>query len=204
MVTFKQFLSCALIALLFLTACSSGIKYAVKGDYKTDGELMEAALKAACDEIAQNPALKQYKVVSIENSETDKANTTIGLAALSQLSTALLERAQEGTDKVVVKFIVTKCQTHYYDAGNMTRRVASASYHIIVEEKEDSLMVWAGDFEGKAEDQVPKDIAKKLIDTRYEQIGQTVAEESSNPYIEPLLVVGITGALIYLFTATAK
>jgi len=204
MITCKQLLSCALIALLFLTACSSGIKYAVKGDYKTDGELMEAALKAACDEIVKSPAFKQYKVISVENSETDKATTTIGKAALSKLSTALLEREQEGTKNVVVKFLVTKCQTQYHDAGNMTRRVATAGYHIIVEEKEDSLMVWAGDFEGKAEDQVPKGIAKKLIDTRYEQIGQTVAEESSNPYIEPLLVVGITGALIYLFTATAK
>jgi hypothetical protein len=88
----------------------------------------------------------------------------------------------------------------------MTRRVATAEYHIIVEEKADSEsdMVWAGDFEGKVEDQVPNGIAKKLVDTRYEQIGQTVAEESANPYIEPLLVVGITGALIYLFTATAK
>jgi hypothetical protein len=204
MVTFKQFLACSLIALLFMTACSSGIKYAVKGDYKTDGELMEAALKAACDEIAKSTVFKQYKVVSIENSETDKATSTIGLAALSKLSTALLEREQEGTKNVVVKFLVTRCQTQYQDAGSMTRRVATASYHLIVEEKEDSLMVWAGDFEGKAEDQVPKGIAKKLVDTRYEQIGQTVAEESANPYIEPLLVVGITGALIYLFTATAK
>jgi hypothetical protein len=204
MITFKTFLSCALIALLILTACSSGIKYVVKGDYKTDGELMEAALKAACDEVAKNPAFKTYKVVSIDNNESDKSNSTIGLAALSKLSTALLEREQEGTTNVVVKFIVTRCQTQYYDAGNLTRRVATASYHIIVEDKEDSLMLWAGDFEGQAEDQVPKGIAKKLIDTRYEQIGQTMVEESSNPYIEPLLVVGITGALIYLFTATAK
>jgi hypothetical protein len=204
MITFKQFLSCALIALLFLTACSSGIKYVVKGDYKTDGELMEAALKAACDEVAKNPVFKDYKVVSIENGESDKASSTIGMAALSKLSTALLEREQEGTTNVAVKFMVTRCQTQYYDAGNLTRRVATASYHIIVENKEDSLMLWAGDFEGQAEDQVPKGIAKKLIDTRYEQIGQTMVEESSNPYIEPLLVVGITGALIYLFTATAK
>lgn len=204
MITFKQFLSCTLIALLFLTACSSGIKYSVKGDYKTDGELMEASLKAASDEIAKNPVFKQYKIISIENSESDKATTTIGIAAMSTLSTALLERDQEGAANAAVKFTVTKCQTQYYSAGNMTRRVATAEYHIIVEEKEDSVMVWAGDFEGKVEDQVPNGIAKKLVDARYEQIGQTVAEESSNPYIEPLLVVGITGALIYLFTATAK
>jgi hypothetical protein len=204
MITCKQFLSCALIVLLFLTACSSGVKYAVKGDYKTDGELMEAALKAACDEIAKSSVFKQYKVVSIENGETDKASTTIGLAALSELSTALLEREQDATKNVVVKFIVTRCQTQYHAAGSMTRRVATAAYHVILEDKEDSSMIWAGDFEGKMEDQVPSGIAKKLIDTRYEQIGQTVVEESSNPYIEPLLVVGITGALIYLFTATAK
>jgi len=204
MVTFKQFLACALIVLLFLTACSSGIKYTVKGDYKTDGELMEAALKAASEEIAKNPVFKQYKIVSLENSETDKATTTIGKAAMSALSTALLEQDQAGAKNAIVLFTVTGCQTQYYSAGSMTRRVATAGYHIIVEEKEDSAMVWAGDFEGKVEDQVPNGIAKKLVDTRYEQIGQTVAEESSNPYIEPLLVVGITGALIYLFTATAK
>jgi hypothetical protein len=204
MITFKQFLSCTMIALLFLTACSSGIKYAIKGDYKTDGELMEAALKATSDEIAKNPVFKQYKIISMENSESDKATTTIGKAAMSALSTALLDQDQAGTKNAAVIFTVTRCQTQYYTAGDLTRRVATAGYHIILEEKEDSAMVWAGDFEGKVEDKVPSGIAKKLVDSRYEQIGQTVAEESSNPYVEPLLVVGITGALIYLFTATAK
>lgn len=202
--TIKHTIAWLCVVMLLATACSSGVRYTVKGDYKTDGELMEQALVNASEEAMKNSTIGKCKIVGVEMIDTDAASDPLKQVASNVLSSTLLESETSGDKEVIAKFRVPECQVKYYHSGSMTERIAYARYHIRLEDKTTSSLVWAGDFSSKAEDKVPTELAKKLIDTRFEQIGQKVEAETANPFIEPLLVVGITGALIYLFSATAQ
>jgi hypothetical protein len=203
--TIKHSIAWICIAILFATtACSSGIKYNVKGDYKTDGQLMEQALTNTAEELSKNTSVNKYKIIGIELLDTDGAADALKQMASNVLSSTLMKSEITGDKEVLVKFRVPECQVRYFHSGGMTERVASARYHIRLEDKTTNAVVWAGDFSSTATDKVPAEIAKKLMDTRFEQIGQKTEAETANPFIEPLLVVGITGALIYLFSATAQ
>jgi hypothetical protein len=65
-------------------------------------------------------------------------------------------------------------------------------------------MVWAGEFSGSYDNEVPKKVVSSLTDERITQVGPQAPEKGKNPFIEPLLVTGITGALIYLFAVSAQ
>jgi len=87
--------------------------------------------------------------------------------------------------------------------GGRVKRVGRTIAHVRIYGIDGELF-WAGEYEGAFENVVPKKVVSKLKDERIEQIGPQRPEGGQNPFVEPLLVTGITGALIYLFALSAS
>jgi hypothetical protein len=200
----------AVAGLAFLAAACGKVTYKVPDEYLSDGELLAASMAAAASQLGENPMLEPENGPFVlenlaEEGEYDWLNSRFQDEVAQELSNRGLDLLPEATgDEAVIKYrlIESRIVNAKAERGNV-KRIGRTIAHIRIYGAGGELF-WAGEYEGKFENVVPKGVVSKLADERIEQIGPQRPEAGQNPFVEPLLVTGITGALIYLFAISAS
>ena len=201
----------ALAGLAFLAVACGKVTYAVPDEYLGDGELLAASMEVAAAQLGENPILRPengpFVVESLgeEEGEYDWLYSRFEDVVSQELSIRGLEVLPEATgEETAVKYRLIESRVVNAKAEQgQVRRIGHTVAHIRIFGVDDELF-WAGEYEGDFENVVPKGVISKLEDERIEQIGPQRPEAGQNPFVEPLLVTGITGALIYLFAVSAS
>jgi hypothetical protein len=200
----------ALAGLAFLAAACGKVTYAVPDEYMGDGELLAASMEVAASQLGENRVLQPengpFALESLgEEGEYDWLYSRFQDVLAQELSGRGLEVLPEASgEETVVKYRLIECRVVNAKAERgHVRRVGHTVVHMRIYGVGEELF-WAGEYEGDFENVVPKGVISKLEDERIEQIGPQRPEAGQNPFVEPLLVTGITGALIYLFAVSAS
>lgn len=205
----KWFAACAAVGAT-LTGCG-GVTYKLPDEYWSDGDLLTAAMKEAAVKFAANPKITAdagpfvLKSLAGENGESKMLYDRFGdLLAAAFADRGVSVAPAETEDAATVEYRLIECRImNVKVSGGNVKRVARAVVHGRIYGAEAGELFWAGEYEGEAENVVPKRVVSKLTDERIKQIGPQNPEGGKNPFVEPLLVTGITGALIYLFAVSA-
>ena len=199
----------ALAGLAFLAAACGKINYAVPDEYMGDGELLAASMEAAVSQLGENRVVQAengpFALESLVEGEYDWLYSRFQDVLAQELSNQGLEVLPEPSgEETTIKYrlIESRVVNAKADRGQV-RRIGHTVAHIRVYGSSGELF-WAGEYEGDFDNVVPKGVVSKLVDERIEQIGPQQPEAGQNPFVEPLLVTGITGALIYLFAVSAS
>jgi hypothetical protein len=201
----------ALAGLAFLAVACGKVTYAVPDEYLGDGELLAASMEVAAAQLGENRVLQPengpFVVESLgeEDGEYDWLYSRFEDVVAQELSSRGLEVLPEATgEETAVKYRLIESRVVNAKAERgQVRRIGRTVAHIRIYGVDGELF-WAGEYEGDFENVVPKSVISKLEDERIEQIGPQRPEAGQNPFVEPLLVTGITGALIYLFAVSAS
>ncbi len=199
----------ALAGLAFLAAACGKVTYAVPDEYMGDGELLAASMEVAASQLGENRVLQPengpFVLESLDEGEYDWLYSRFQDVLAQELSSRGLELLPEATgEETAIKYrlIESRVVNAKAERGHV-RRVGHTVAHVRIYGVGGELF-WAGEYEGDFENVVPKGVVSKLADERIEQIGPQRPEAGQNPFVEPLLVTGITGALIYLFAVSAS
>jgi hypothetical protein len=202
----------ALVALAFLMLLACGkVTYKLPDEFLSDGELLTASMEAAAAEMGENRLLKPENQPFVLERLADEEEEHAWLydrfedVVAAELSSRGLELAPEATEEeTVIKYRLVESRVVNAKAeGGRVKRIGRTIAHVRFYGAGGELF-WAGEYEGEFENVVPKNVVSKLRDDRIEQIGPQLPEAGQNPFVEPLLVTGITGALIYLFAVSAS
>jgi hypothetical protein len=200
-----------LVGLAFLAAACGEVAYKVPDEYLGDGELLAASMKAAAALLGENRMLLAengpfvLERLDEEGGEYDWLYNRFEDEIAQELSSRGLDVLPEaGGEETVIKYRLIESRVVNAKAGRgNVKRIGRTVAHIRIYGVDGELF-WAGEYEGEFENVVPKKVISKLADERIEQIGPQRPEAGQNPFVEPLLVTGITGALIYLFAISAS
>ena len=196
-------------ALVIVAGC--GVDYALPGEYLSDGELLSESMDDAASKLVGTPSLTMggpYVLTNLD--EADEEYSILynrfedALAdAMGEAKVSVATGDGEDDDGDSVKYRLLECRVlNEKSSRGKVKRVGRTIAHIRIFHVDE--MVWAGEVAGTYENEVPKGVVSKLADERITQIGPQAPEKGKNPFIEPLLVTGITGALIYLFAVSAQ
>jgi hypothetical protein len=188
-----------------------GVDYALPEEYLSDGELLSESMDDAASKIIGTPSLTMGGPYALTNlDEADEEYSILYNRFEDALSNAMVEAEvgvagggdeDDGSDSVKYRLLECRVLNEKSSRGKV-KRVGRTIAHIRIFHSDE--MVWAGEVVGTFENEVPKGVVSKLADERISQIGPQAPEKGKNPFIEPLLVTGITGALIYLFAVSAQ
>jgi len=202
----------ALGALAATLAACGGVTYELPAEYLRDGDLLAAAMNEAAAKFAANPKLTAedgpYILASLA-AEDDKSKILYDrlgdllAAALADRGFAVAPADAEDAAKIEYRLVECRIVNAKADGGRV-KRIGRTIVHARIYGRDAGELFWAGEYEGEAENVVPKNVVSKLTDERIVQVGPQRPEAGKNPFIEPLLVTGITGALIYLFAVSAS
>ncbi len=199
-----------LAALAFLTAACGKVAYKTPDEFLSDGELLAASMAAAADQLGENRALAPENgpfVLESLGGEDESAwlYSRFEDEVAAELSGRGLEVLPEaGGEATVIKYRLIESRIVNAKAeGGRVKRIGRTIAHIRIYGAGGELF-WAGEYAGEFDNVVPKNVLSELKDERIEQIGPQRPEAGQNPFVEPLLVTGITGALIYLFAISAS
>lgn len=199
-----------LVALAFLAAACGKVAYKIPDEFLSDGELLAASMAAAATRLGENRTLAPENGPFVLESlggedEYGWLYSRFEDVVAEELSSRGLEVLPEGTgEETVLKYRLIESRIVNAKAeGGRVKRIARTIAHVRIYGAGGELF-WAGEYEGEFDNVVPKNVVSKLKDERVEQIGPQRPEAGQNPFVEPLLVTGITGALIYLFAISAS
>ncbi|UCE27751.1 MAG: hypothetical protein JSW52_03070 [Candidatus Coatesbacteria bacterium] len=187
-----------------------GVDYALPAEYLSDGELLSESMDDAASKLVGTPSLTMggpYVLTNLD--EIDEEYSILYNRFEDALADALGETEvgvvsggeDDGADSVKYRLLECRVLNEKSSRGKV-KRVGHTIAHIRIFHGDE--MVWAGEIAGSYENEVPKGVISKLVDERITEIGPQAPEKGKNPFIEPLLVTGITGALIYLFAVSAQ
>ncbi|MCP4230091.1 MAG: hypothetical protein GY771_08080 [bacterium] len=204
-------LLCSLILLGSALIAGCGPEYVLPDEYLTDGELLSKSMDEAALKTIELPFInKEDSPYGITNLDADEEEDYAYLfnrfedVLTENLSTSGISTTDTEESNYQIKYRLVESQIVNKKArrGRVTR-VGRTVVHLRVYDSS-SEMVWAGEAWGEYENEVPTKLISKLRDERISQIKPQEIEKGENPFIEPILVTGITGALIYLFAISAK
>jgi hypothetical protein len=194
------------VAAAFAAGC--GVNYALPEEYLSDGELLSMSMEDAASKLIGTPSLTMGGPYAISNLDEGGEDYLLLYTRFEDALTAALGDADvtvttdaDATDSIRYRLLECRVLNEKASRGKV-KRVGRTVAHIRV--FHDDEMVWAGEISGSYENEVPKKVVSSLTDERITQIGPQAPEKGKNPFVEPLLVTGITGALIYLFAVSAK
>jgi len=202
----------ALAAAAAFTASCAGVTYKLPDEYLADGDLLAAAMKEAAAKFSANPQLTAENGPFILKSLAAEDDASKLLyewfedelaAALGARGVAVVPAETENAATIEYRLIECRIINDKADGGKVTR-TGRAVAHLRIYGKGGAEMFWAGECDGEFDNVVPKNVVAKLADTRIVPVGPQLPEASQNPFLEPLLVTGITGALIFLFAVSAS
>jgi hypothetical protein len=207
----KKYISFISIVAAAVIVAGCGVDYALPEEYFSDGELLSESMNDAASKLIGTPSLTMGGPYAISN--LDEAEDEYSIlynrfedalsAALGEAEIAVVNGENEDDAADSVQYRLLECRVvNEKSSRGKVKRVGRTIVHIRV--FHDDEMAWAGEVSGSYENEVPKNVVSRLTDERITQIGPQVPEKGKNPFIEPLLVTGITGALIYLFAVSAK
>lgn len=197
-------------AALVLAACGN-VNYKLPDEFLSDGDLLAASMAEVAANLGENRLLDAengpfvLENLAGEDDEYTWLYDRFEDAAAAELSSLGLEVVPEATgEETVIKYRLIESRIVNAKAdGGRVKRIGRTIAHVRIYGVGGELF-WAGEYEGSFENVVPKKVVSKLKDERIEQIGPQRPEAGQNPFVEPLLVTGITGALIYLFALSAS
>jgi hypothetical protein len=199
-----------LAALAFLAAACGKVTYKIPDEFLSDGELLAASMAAAAAQLGENRVLEPENgpfVLESLGGEDEYVwlYSRFEDVVAEELSSRGLEVLPEASgEETVIKYrLIESRVVNAKTEGGRVKRVGRTIAHVRIYGAGGELF-WAGEYEGKFDNVVPKNVISKLKDERIEQIGPQRPEAGQNPFVEPLLVTGITGALIYLFAISAS
>jgi hypothetical protein len=195
---------------LLLAACGN-VAYKLPDEFLSDGDLLAASMAEVAADLGGNRLLEaENGPFALENlaGEDDEyvwLYDRFEDAVAAELSSLGVEVVPEPTgEETVIKYRLIESRIVNAKAdGGRVKRIGRTIAHVRIYGGGGELF-WAGEYEGVFENVVPKKVVGKLKDERIEQIGPQRPEGGQNPFVEPLLVTGITGALIYLFALSAS
>jgi len=198
------------IVAVSIIVAGCGVDYALPEEYLSDGELLSESMDDAASKLVGTPSLTMggpYALMNLD--EADEEYSILYNRFEDALSDAMGEAEvgvavgdeEDGSDSVKYRLLECRVLNEKSSRGKV-KRVGRTIAHIRIFHSDE--MVWAGEVVGTFENEVPKGVVSKLADERITQIGPQAPEKGKNPFIEPLLVTGITGALIYLFAVSAQ
>jgi hypothetical protein len=201
----------ALAGSAFVLAACGNVAYKLPDEFLSDGELLAASMKETAAAIGENRLLEPengpFALESLAGEEGDYGwlYSRFEDVLSAELATRGLEVTPEpeGGETVIKYRLIESRIVNVKAAGGRVKRVGRTIAHIRIYGGGGELF-WAGEYEGTFENAVPKNVVSKLKDERIEQLGPQRPEAGQNPFVEPLLVTGITGALIYLFALSAS
>lgn len=195
-----------IVAAAFAAGC--GVNYALPEEYLSDGELLSMSMENAASKLVGTPSLTMggpYVISNLDEGEEDYSplysRFEDALSAALGGADVAVTTDEEATDSIRYRILECRVLNEKASRGKV-KRIGRTVAHIRI--FNDDEMVWAGEISGSCENEVPKKVVSNLTDERITQIGPQAPEKGKNPFIEPLLVTGITGALIYLFAVSAK
>ncbi len=195
----------------FLVAACGNVVYKLPDEFLSDGDLLAASMTEAAAEMGENRLLEPengpFALESLagEDEEYDWLYNRFEDVVAAELSALGVEVIPEPTgEEAVIKYRLIESRIVNAKAdGGRVKRIGRTIAHVRIYGFDGELF-WAGEYEGAFENVVPKKVVSQLVDERIEQIGPQRPEGGQNPFVEPLLVTGITGALIYLFALSAS
>lgn len=203
-----------LSSFVFLTGAilsGCGTDYMLPQEYLADGELLSKSMDAAAVKIIDLPFIdKESSPYSITNLDADETDYDYLFYRFEDVLNENLSTNGISTDdsedpvgyQIKYRLIESQVVNKKTRRGRVTR-VGRTVVHLRIY-NDVSEMVWAGEVWGEHENEVPTKVVSKLSDERIIQIQPQEIEKGENPFIEPILVTGITGALIYLFAISAE
>jgi len=203
--------SMILLGSAILAGC--GTDFELPNEYLTDGELLSKSMDEAATKLIDLPFISQdnspYLITNLDEDETDYDYLFYRFEDIlnEKLSTngiSTFPNTDEESEGYEIKYRLIESQVVNKKArrGRIIR-VGRSVVHIRIY-NDSSEMAWAGEVWGEYENEVPTKVVSKLSDERITQIEPQEIEKGENPFIEPILVTGITGALIYLFAISAE
>jgi hypothetical protein len=207
----KTALISALIILGSALIAGCGTEYMLPEEYLTDGELLSKSMDEAAVKTVELPFVNKedspYVITNLDADEEEDYSYLFNRfedVLTENFSTNGIATADTGDGSYQIKYRLIESQIVNKKArrGRITR-VGRTVVHLRVYDSS-SEMIWAGEVWGEHENEVPSKVVSKLGDERITQIKPQEIEKGENPFIEPILVTGITGALIYLFAISAK
>lgn len=210
---FRRYLgsiSAMAVSALLVAGCGN-VAYKLPDEFLSDGDLLAASMAEVAANLGENRLLEpENGPFALENlaGEDDEYQWLYDRfedAVAAELSSLGVEVVPEPTgEETVIKYRLIESRIVNVKAeGGRVKRIGRTIAHVRIYGGEGELF-WAGEYEGAFENAVPKKVVSKLKDERIEQIGPQRPEGGQNPFVEPLLVTGITGALIYLFALSAS
>ena len=201
-------------AAVMVLGCAQ-VTYKLPEEYLNDGDLLTASIKVAVTKACDNPFVKAengpFTLVSLG---TEDENKNLLYSRFEDALTAELSVRGVGIKAVngeseeggaAIKYRLVECRVLNAKAdGGRVKRIGRTVVHVRVYTGGEDNLFWAGEYEGEFENVVPAKAVSKLADDRIEEIGPGRPAAGQNPFVEPLLVTGITGALIYLFAISAS
>jgi len=196
-------------AAFLLVACGK-VTYQLPDEYLSDGDLLAASMTDAAARVGENrlldPENGPFVLETLSGEEEDYSwlytrFEDIVSGEFSRLGLEVVPEAEGG--ETVIKYRLLESRIVNAKAGGgQVKRIGRTVAHVRIYGGDE--LFWAGEYEGEFENVVPKKIVSRLQDERIEQIGPQRPEAGQNPFVEPLLVTGITAALIYLFAISAS
>lgn len=190
------------------------VTYKLPDEFLNDGDLLTASIKAAVGKVCDNPYVKAengpFALVCLDTENSGNLlYSRFDDALTAELSARGITVAAEGGEAessgAAIKYRLVECRILNAKAdGGRVKRIGRTVAHVRVYAGGEEALFWAGEYEGEFENVVPSKIVSKLVDERIEEIGPEKPVAGQNPFVEPLLVTGITGALIYLFAISAS
>jgi hypothetical protein len=201
----------ALVGAAFLAAACGTVTYKLPDEFLSDGDLLGASMKEAATAMGENRLLAPengpfaLENLAAEDEEHGWLYDRFEDAVAAELAALGLEVVPEATgEESVIKYRLIESRIVNAKAdGGRVKRIGRTIAHVRLYGLDGELF-WAGEYEGVFENNVPRNVLSKLKDERIDQIGPQRPEGGQNPFVEPLLVTGITGALIYLFALSAS
>jgi hypothetical protein len=202
-------LAAAAAAAFLLVACGK-VTYKLPDEYLSDGDLLAASMADAAAHVGENRLLEPengpFVLETVAGEEEDyewlySRFDDVVSDELSSLGLEVLPEAENG--ETVIKYRLLESRiVNAKASGGQVKRIGRTIAHVRIYGGDE--LFWAGEYEGEFENVVPKKVVSRLEDERIEQIGPQRPEAGQNPFVEPLLVTGITAALIYLFAISAS
>jgi hypothetical protein len=195
---------------LLLAACGN-VAYKLPDEFLSDGDLLAASMAEVAANLGENRLLEAengpfaLENLAAEDEEHEWLYSRFEDAVAAELSTLGVEVVPEATgEETAIKYRLIESRIVNAKAdGGRVKRIGRTIAHVRIYGGAGELF-WAGEYEGAFENVVPKKVVTKLEDVRIELIWPLRREGGQNPFVEPLLVTGITGALIYLFALSAS
>jgi hypothetical protein len=199
-----------LAASVFLLAACGDVTYKLPDEFLSDGDLLAASMKELAAATGENRMLDPDNGPFVLESLAEEGEyvwlyerfADVLSAELSNRGLDVVPENSGGESVIKYRLIESRVVNAKADRGRV-KRIGRTIAHIRIYGA-DGEMFWAGEYKGEFENAVPKKVVSKLTDERIEQIGPQRPEGGQNPFVEPLLVTGITGALIYLFALSAS